>query len=90
MKAQYHPLHSLATMVICICGATNIAMADTVHPLYSIENWTIGHNNDRKTAEPVIDTNNGTLTLSNADWSHGYAIYTLPKRVGTIKGNGLL
>lgn len=81
MKKTYHHLHSLAIMLGCICFSANIATADTVNPLYSTENWTIGHDNSSKTAEPVIDTSNGTLSLTNANWSRGYAIYTLPKPV---------
>ncbi len=53
----------------------------TITALDSTENWVIGHENAVKNVEPVIDTNNGTLCLSNADWSRGYAIYTLPEAI---------
>lgn len=81
MKLPYHLSLCLTALLGCVCFTSILAAADTTNPLHSTENWTIGHNNTQKTVEPVIDTNNGTLTLTNASWSRGYAIYTFPEAI---------
>ena len=65
--------------LITLLALTGVAAADTVTiaPLTSSEGWTVGHENTRKTINAVLDTTAATLTLTNADWSRGYGVYTL-------------
>ena len=62
--------------LLALCG---VASADTVTiaPLTSSEGWTLGHQNTQKNKDAVLDTSAATLTLTDADWSRGYGVYTL-------------
>ena len=65
--------------LITLLALTGVAAADTVTiaPLTSSEGWTVGHQNDGKTTDAVLDTTAATLTLTSGNWSRGYGVYTL-------------
>ncbi len=65
--------------LITLLALAGVAAADTVTiaPLTSSEGWTVGHQNTSKSTNAVLDTTAATLTLTNADWSRGYGVYTL-------------
>lgn len=65
--------------LITLLALAGVAAADavTIAPLTSSDGWTVGHQNDAKTQDAVLDTTAATLTLTSADWSRGYGVYTL-------------
>ena len=65
--------------LITLLALAGVAWADTVSiaPLTSSEGWSVGHQNTNKSTNAVLDTTAATLTLTNADWSRGYGVYTL-------------
>ena len=65
--------------LITLLALAGVAGADTVSiaPLTSSEGWSVGHQNEKKSTNAVLDTTAATLTLTNADWSRGYGVYTL-------------
>lgn len=65
--------------LITLLALAGVAGADTVSiaPLTSSEGWSVGHQNANKSTNAVLDTTAATLTLTNADWSRGYGVYTL-------------
>lgn len=65
--------------LITLLALAGVAGADTVSiaPLTSSEGWSVGHQNTKKSTNAVLDTTAATLTLTNADWSRGYGVYTL-------------
>ncbi len=65
--------------LITLLALAGVAAADavTIAPLTSSEGWTVGHQNDDKTPNAVLDTTAATLTLTSGDWSRGYGVYTL-------------